>query len=80
MPLSNEQIASLLQMVSSAVEDNLDCDGCYSQMAAFADVVLAGKEIPEALQSVEVHLQQCSCCKDEYQTLLEGLRGLNETS
>ena len=76
MPLSKEQIASLLQTVSSATQDILDCDSCYRHIAEFADIELAGKEIPDALKSVETHLKQCKCCQDEYQTLLEGLRTL----
>jgi len=77
MSLSKEQIASLLGMVSSVTEDSLDCDGCFGHLAEFADAELAGKEIPDALQSVETHLKQCKCCHDEYETLLVGLRALD---
>ncbi len=76
MSLSNEQISSLLHMISSTSNDSLDCDGCFGLLAEFADSELAGKELPEALKSVETHLRQCTCCKDEYQTLLAGLREL----
>ena len=76
MALSKKQISSLLQMVSVATEDAMDCDGCFDHMAEFADAELAGQEIPNAPTAVENHLRQCTCCKDEYQTLLEGLKGL----
>ncbi len=78
MALSKEQISSLLQMVSAATEDTVDCDGCFDHMAEFADTELKGRETPEALRAVENHLRQCTCCKDEYQTLLEGLKGMND--
>jgi len=74
MALTNEQISSLLGMISASKEDLSDCDGCFDHLAEFADTELAGREIPDALKAVESHLQQCSCCKDEYQTLLKGLR------
>lgn len=76
MTISKEQIASLLGLVSSTKQDDLDCDGCYGRLAEFAELHLASQEIPEAMQAVERHLQQCLCCKDEYNALLDGLRDL----
>ena len=65
-------------MISSAQADSLDCDGCYDQLAEFADAQLAGRELPDALKAVESHLHQCCCCKDEYKALLEGLREIQK--
>ena len=76
MPLSNEQIQGLLNLVSTSESDSLDCDGCLGRVAEFAEMKLTGAEIPEALQDVETHMQQCPCCKDEYAALLVGLQGL----
>lgn len=77
MTLSNEQISVLLGMISTTKEDSIDCDGCFDQLAEFADAELAGRDIPDALLAVETHLNQCVCCKDEYQALLDGLRGID---
>ena len=76
MPLSQEQIAKLLGLVASVEPDRLDCDGCFSQLAEFAELELTQREIPDALRAVEMHLEQCVCCQDEYSALLEGLRAL----
>ncbi len=76
MPLSNEQIASLLGMINTAEQDDIDCDGCFEHLAQFAETRLANQDIPDALRTVEIHLRQCACCKDEYNALLEGLRVL----
>ena len=78
MSLSKDQITNLLGMVHSAEADELDCDGCFGQIAEFADLHLSGQEIPAALRVVETHLQQCACCKDEYNALLKGLRAIDE--
>jgi len=77
MPLSDEQIAALVRMVASAESDDLDCGGCYEQLSEFADAQLAGKEIAEALKAVEIHLQQCQCCHDEFTALMESLREID---
>ena len=78
MPLSEKQLATLLNMVLTSEADELDCDGCFEQLSEFAEAKLLSKEIPEAVRAVEVHLQQCACCQDEYNALLEGLRALEE--
>jgi len=77
MALSQEQISSLLGMISSAKEDSLDCDACFDHLAEFAEAELAGQEVPDALKAVETHLHQCGCCKDEYLALMDGLREMD---
>ena len=80
MSLSKQQITSLLGMVNSVESDELDCDGCFVQLAEFADLHLAGQELPDAMRVVERHLQQCLCCKDEYNALLKALRAVDGNS
>ena len=60
-------------MVTSVMPDAIACDGCMDQVAEFADVHLASKEIPEAIKCVETHLDQCLCCKDEFAALKKAL-------
>ena len=77
MSLTNEQINSLIDQVVGTEPDELDCDGCFAQLAEFADRELSNLAIPQALKVVETHLAQCTCCRDEYAALLEGLRALD---
>lgn len=79
MPLTTEQISGLLGMIATVEPDSLDCDSCFEYLAEFAEAELASREIPEALKAVEIHLQQCMCCQDEYRALLEALRALEES-
>ena len=76
MPLSKKQIKALLQHIVKAEDDPIQCDDCYVQVAEFSEVHLKGAELPQALQAVEVHLQQCICCKDEFDSLLDGLHNM----
>ena len=78
MRLSNEQISKLLNLITSGEPDSLDCDGCFEQLSEFAEHQLADRDIPQALQAVEVHLKQCACCQGEFQALLDALRALDE--
>ena len=78
MALSKEQIRSLLGMISRTEQDSVECDACFDHLAEFAETELAGQEIPGALRAIENHLEQCACCRDEYQALIEGLRAIEE--
>ena len=76
MALSKAQIESLVSMIATAEPDNGDCDSCYNHLAEFAELELTGKEVPEALATIERHIQQCACCRDEYDALVSGLRAI----
>lgn len=78
MTISPEQTKSLLSFVASAESDELDCERCFDQMAEFVEKELMGVEIPEAFRKVQRHMNQCACCNDEHNALLEGLRAINE--
>lgn len=77
MKLSAEQTRALLNSVAAAKQDEVDCDGCFEHLSEFVELELAGAEIPEALGKVQRHIDQCPCCKDEHNALLEGLRALD---
>lgn len=78
MTLSREQIDKLLGLVSTTQDDELDCDGCLSRVAEFADAQLANLPLSDALKAVEVHMESCPCCADEYQALMDALQTLKE--
>ena len=73
MKINIEQIKDLLALVASCRADEIACEGCYEHMAEFVEHELLGREFPEALKRVERHLDQCPCCNDEHNALLEGL-------
>ena len=76
MALSEAQISNLLEMVAVVESDELDCDGCVERIAEFADLHLTAREIPDAMQAVKTHLEQCPCCQDEFKALLNGLAAI----
>lgn len=78
MPLTSAQIDQLLTLVTGIRDDNLDCDGCFEQIAEFAETELEGRSLGEAQQAVKTHLECCPCCADEYRALQDALLGLDE--
>lgn len=80
MSLSTEQIDNLLGLISSVESDELDCEGCFGQIAGFAESRLSKPPIPEAMKAVEKHLTQCVCCKEEFDALLKCLQAIEENT
>ena len=77
MPLSQQQISTLVSLVINSTPDPLSCDDCLVDVAQFAETELTGASLPESMLKVRTHLKNCPCCNDEYQSLLEALRALN---
>lgn len=75
MKLDAKQLAELIQLtVTARGEDTLGCNGCFELMDQLAQAELEGLEVPKSLELVQIHLEQCTCCRDEYDALLTALR------
>lgn len=76
MPLSLQQVHELLEAIRATRDRELTCGECWEQVAELAERATAGKPIPEALASVEQHLDDCRECRQEYEALLRALQAL----
>ncbi len=75
MKLDAKQLTDLIQLTATARgEDLLGCNGCFELMDQLAQAELDRREVPQALELVQIHLEQCKCCRDEYDALLTALR------
>jgi hypothetical protein len=80
MVIEFSQVQKLFKSISSAVPDQLDCDGCFELSAQFAEAEINGQELSNILKAVQVHMSQCPCCAYEYQSLLEAVRAADSDS
>ena len=78
MPLSKDQISTLLSLVADATEDDISCDGCFEHVAQFVETELAGAEMSDSMLLIKNHMQNCPCCTDEYNALMEAMAALQE--
>jgi len=78
MALSKEQIKSLLSVIAGTSDDSLDCDDCFSNVAQFAEVELAGLGLCESMKLVQTHMENCPCCEDEFQALLAAINEVGD--
>ena len=77
MPLSKQQIDTLLTLVVNSTLDTMSCDGCLVNVAEFAEAELMGTSLCESMMKVKNHLKNCPCCNDEYQALLGALGSIS---
>lgn len=74
MNLSYQQINNLIELTIATLGDSLGCDGCLELMDQFAQAELDDTVMPDTMEVVRIHLEQCKCCKDEYEALMIALR------
>jgi len=78
MSLSKNELDDLVRLIGLTKDNELNCEQCLSLIAEFAEQVLAGKSIPEGLKAIEQHLSVCADCREEYETLQQALRSIEE--
>ena len=78
MPLSKNEIDSLLKLIGQTEEFELNCEECLALVSEFAEAQLMGKSIPAGLEIVEQHLSICPECREEYEALLITLGDLSD--
>lgn len=76
--LSLDQIRTFVGLIATTQPDNFSCDECFGQIGEFAERSLEGRELTEGMELIQRHLEQCPCCKDEYEALIEALKELEE--
>ena len=74
--LKPEILQSLLQGILTKHSDELDCGGCFAKLEAFAEQELEGRNVDDAMPLVRMHLDECSGCCQEYEALLDALKGV----
>jgi len=78
MALHPEQAKALMEMVLRTRDQEMTCDECLGEIAAFVEVQLTGTPLSAALQAVYEHLERCHHCADEYHVLRQALEALGE--
>jgi predicted anti-sigma-YlaC factor YlaD len=75
--LDHETLKKLVYTMMHAQEQEMTCDDCLEEMDRFAEAQFVGKELDEALASVQQHLSQCAFCREEFEALMNALRSLS---
>ncbi len=78
MKLTKDLLRKMIRAIKDTQPDEIGCDDCFEKLHEFAEMELAGKSPDEAMPLVKDHLDRCGNCREEYEALLEAMRGLEE--
>ena len=76
MTLDVELVKRLVRGVIETHDEEINCDECFEQIDRFVELDLAGKSPEQALPLVENHLRLCQACREEYEALVQALKGM----
>ncbi|MDZ7691929.1 MAG: hypothetical protein U5K69_12510 [Balneolaceae bacterium] len=76
MKLTTDLLKKMIRMVKMTKPDEIGCEECFEELHEFAEMELAGKSPEDAMPLVKDHLDRCGSCREEYEALLEAMKGL----
>jgi len=69
-----DRLKKMVRTIVTTRPDEIGCDECFDQLDRLVEMTLAGKEMPEAMQLVQDHLERCDDCYEEFEALLAAMR------
>lgn len=67
--MKRDRFERWLQRIYHTQEEEISCSECFDSMSHFVEVELSGEDPVVKMPQVKQHLDQCSACHEEYETL-----------
>jgi hypothetical protein len=67
-----------LQNIHTTQDEEISCSECFDLVSHFVEVELSGEDAAAKMPQLKQHLNQCSACREEYETLRDLRRLENE--
>ena len=58
-----------LHNIYDTQDEEISCSECFDIVSHFVDVELSGEDAVNEMPQLKQHLDQCSACREEYETL-----------
>lgn len=75
-----EQAAMMIRGILTADGEALGCEECFELLDRCADLIEAGQDLADVFPEVKKHLNDCECCKEEFEALLTALEAVQQPS
>jgi rubrerythrin len=76
MALNPEQVGKLLQKIRQTREIEMTCPECLDELDRYTQSTLDSQPIEGILHKVREHLEDCPCCNDQFELVLETLKAI----
>ena len=70
---------SFLQNIQNTRDDEISCSECFDLSSQFVELELTIGDQESKMPQLRHHLNQCSACREEYETLRDLVRLENES-
>ena len=67
--------ARLLRALLGPAGPELGCDDCFTELDRYVELELSGADSDALVPGMRAHLEGCPACREEYESLLELVRG-----
>ncbi len=76
--LKDEVVLKFLRVLEKARIEELSCDDTYARLDEFVETQVRSKDAEKIMPLIREHLDTCSDCCEEYETLLTVLENTRE--
>lgn len=74
-PTKIKRFSAIMKLIFATEQDELTCGECFEQVDQYVDLLRAGHDAAAVLPKVKRHLDQCQCCRTEFEALIQILEG-----
>lgn len=76
--MDGNRFQNWLRNIFATRDEEISCSECFDQVSRFVDEELSGADPVKKMPEIKHHLDQCSACREEYETLRDLARLENE--
>jgi hypothetical protein len=77
--LDAEALTRLVRCIVNTRSNEIACEQAFENFDRFVELSLAGTDPSEVLPLVHHHLENCDCCREEYNALLHAMEAINSS-
>ena len=67
--MKSNRLENWLQNIYNTQAVEISCSECFDLVSHFVEVELSGEDAVAQMPQLKQHLDQCSACREEYETL-----------
>ncbi|MCC6956134.1 MAG: hypothetical protein IT316_05015 [Anaerolineales bacterium] len=76
-PQAGSLVRILLSMLEDTNDDELPCDEVHELVDHYAELDLRGEDVERIYPLIQLHLERCHDCHEEYEALLRAIRAVD---
>lgn len=72
-----QKFRDMMKVLFLTRDEDITCSECFADLDIYVDKLRQGEDPAKVLPQVQRHLDQCSCCRGEFEMLRDMLEAQN---